>query len=108
MSKNSLLLTHCSVLVTQSSLMMMVVVMGVSPAPFLVAKNQGFDHDRNGLGIGEFLADIDKIKILKDFDFVDIGEELPDAKAVPVVIKSLIFRHKEWGRGHAHHHHHHH
>lgn len=37
---------------------------------------------------------------LKDFDFVDIGEELPDAKAVPVVIKSLIFRHEEWGRGH--------
>ncbi len=36
---------------------------------------------------------------LKDFDFVDIGEELPDAKAVPVVIKSLIFRHEEWGRG---------
>ncbi len=36
---------------------------------------------------------------LKDFDFVDIGEELPDARAVPVVIKSLIFRHEEWGRG---------
>jgi ethanolamine utilization protein EutA len=37
---------------------------------------------------------------LKDFDFVDIGQELPEAKAVPVVIKSLIFRHEEWGRGH--------
>ncbi len=36
---------------------------------------------------------------LKDFDFIDIGEELPDAQAVPVVIKSLIFRHEEWGRG---------
>ncbi len=36
---------------------------------------------------------------LKDFDFIDIGEELADAKAVPVVIKSLIFRHEEWGRG---------
>jgi len=36
---------------------------------------------------------------LKDFDFVDIGAELPDARAVPVVIKSLIFRHAEWGRG---------
>jgi ethanolamine utilization protein EutA len=37
---------------------------------------------------------------LKDFDFIDIGQELPDAKAVPVVIKSLIFRHSEHGRGH--------
>ena len=37
---------------------------------------------------------------LRDFDFIDIGEELPDAKAVPVVIKSLIFRHAERGRGH--------
>jgi len=37
---------------------------------------------------------------LKDFDFIDIGQELPDAKAVPVVIKSLIFRHTEHGRGH--------
>ncbi|NIO11694.1 MAG: hypothetical protein GTO40_28210, partial [Deltaproteobacteria bacterium] len=44
---------------------------------------------------------------LTDFDFIDIGEELPDAKAVPVVIKSLIFRHTEMGRGHAHGHHHH-
>jgi len=43
---------------------------------------------------------------LKDFDFIDIGEELPDARAVPVVIKSLIFRHTEWGRGLTHHHHH--
>lgn len=45
---------------------------------------------------------------LTDFDFIDIGEELPDAKAVPVVIKSLIFRHAEMGRGHSHDHHHHH
>jgi len=42
---------------------------------------------------------------LRDFDFVDIGQELPDAKAVPVVIKSLIFRHSEHGRGHSHKHH---
>jgi len=56
---------------------------------------------------GSGIISIDGVD-LKDFDFVDIGEELPDAKAVPVVIKSLIFRHKEWGRGHAHHHHHHH
>jgi ethanolamine utilization protein EutA len=52
---------------------------------------------------GRGIISIDGID-LKDFDFVDIGEELPDAKAVPVVIKSLIFRHAEWGRGHAHHH----
>jgi len=44
---------------------------------------------------------------LTDFDFIDIGEELPDAKAVPVVIKSLIFRHAERGRGHTHGHHQH-
>jgi ethanolamine utilization protein EutA len=43
---------------------------------------------------------------LKDFDFIDIGEEFPDAKAVPVVIKSLIFRHREVGRGHTHAHSH--
>lgn len=29
---------------------------------------------------------------LQDFDYIDIGEELPDAGVVPVVIKSLIFR----------------
>jgi ethanolamine utilization protein EutA len=60
---------------------------------------------------GEFLSGSGIISIdgidLKDFDFIDIGEELSDAKAVPVVIKSLIFRHTERGRGHAHHHHHH-
>ena len=54
---------------------------------------------------GAGIISIDGID-LKDFDFVDIGQELPDAKAVPVVIKSLIFRHTEHGRGHAHHHHH--
>ena len=55
---------------------------------------------------GAGIISIDGID-LKDFDFVDIGEELPDARAVPVVIKSLIFRHTETGRGHHHHHHHH-
>lgn len=50
---------------------------------------------------GRGIISIDGID-LKDFDFIDIGEELPDAKAVPVVIKSLIFRHREWGRGHVH------
>ncbi len=48
---------------------------------------------------GAGIISIDGID-LKDFDFVDIGQELPDAKAVPVVIKSLIFRHTEHGRGH--------
>ena len=48
---------------------------------------------------GAGIVSIDGID-LKDFDFIDIGEELPDARAVPVVIKSLIFRHAEWGRGH--------
>lgn len=54
---------------------------------------------------GSGIISIDGID-LKDFDFIDIGEELPDAKAVPVVIKSLIFRHREWGRGHSHSHSH--
>jgi len=48
---------------------------------------------------GAGIISIDGID-LKDFDFIDIGEELPDARAVPVVIKSLIFRHTEMGRGH--------
>jgi ethanolamine utilization protein EutA len=51
---------------------------------------------------GAGIISIDGID-LKDFDFIDIGQELPDAKAVPVVIKSLIFRHTEHGRGHAQH-----
>jgi ethanolamine utilization protein EutA len=50
---------------------------------------------------GAGIISIDGID-LKDFDFIDIGQELPDAKAVPVVIKSLMFRHSEHGRGHAH------
>jgi ethanolamine utilization protein EutA len=52
---------------------------------------------------GASIISIDGID-LKDFDFIDIGEEFPDAKAVPVVIKSLIFRHQEVGRGHSHSH----
>lgn len=39
---------------------------------------------------GEVLS-IDGIE-LQDFDFVDIGELMPDAQVVPVVIKSLVFR----------------
>ena len=48
---------------------------------------------------GAGIISIDGID-LKDFDFIDIGQELVDAKAVPVVIKSLIFRNTEHGRGH--------
>jgi ethanolamine utilization protein EutA len=54
---------------------------------------------------GAGIISIDGID-LRDFDFVDIGQELPDAKAVPVVIKSLIFRHSEHGRGHSQQQHH--
>ncbi len=59
-----------------------------------------FDDDVAKL-IGGLLADelgsdypiisIDGIR-LQDFDFVDIGEELTQVGAVPVVIKSLLFR----------------
>ena len=51
---------------------------------------------------GAGIISIDGID-LKDFDFIDIGQELPDAKAVPVVIKSLIFRHTEHVHGLAFH-----
>lgn len=40
---------------------------------------------------GDVLS-IDGIE-LQDFDFIDIGELMPDAQVVPVVIKSLVFRH---------------
>lgn len=41
-------------------------------------------------GAGQKIISIDGIE-LQDFDYIDIGEELP-AGVVPVVIKSLIFR----------------
>jgi ethanolamine utilization protein EutA len=37
------------------------------------------------------LVSIDEVE-LRDFDYIDIGEELPDARAVPVVVKSLVFQ----------------
>jgi ethanolamine utilization protein EutA len=59
-----------------------------------------FDSDIGGL-VGNLLrhelkitgdvVSIDQVQ-LHDFDFIDIGEELPDQRAVPVVIKSLVFR----------------
>lgn len=67
-----------------------------------IAKLVGNIIDRE-LAPGSGIVSIDGID-LKDFDFIDVGEELPDARAVPVVIKSLIFRHAERGRGHPHKH----
>jgi ethanolamine utilization protein EutA len=69
-----------------------------------IAKLMGNIIEREMLP-GAGIISIDGID-LKDFDFIDIGQELPDAKAVPVVIKSLIFRHTEHGRGHHHQQHH--
>ncbi|MFQ5826161.1 MAG: ethanolamine ammonia-lyase reactivating factor EutA [Dehalococcoidia bacterium] len=46
------------------------------------------------LGPGYDIISIDGIA-LQDFDYIDIGEELSESQAVPVVIKSLIFRHEE-------------
>ncbi|MBI4524679.1 MAG: ethanolamine ammonia-lyase reactivating factor EutA [Deltaproteobacteria bacterium] len=69
-----------------------------------IAKLVGNIIDRELLP-GSGIISIDGID-LKDFDFIDIGEELPEARAVPVVIKSLIFRHTERGRGHDHTHSH--
>lgn len=43
------------------------------------------------LGEEQPIISIDGIR-LQDFDFVDIGEELEHVDAVPVVIKSLLFR----------------
>ncbi len=43
------------------------------------------------LGADYPIISIDGIH-LEDFDFVDIGEEMPQVEAVPVVIKSLLFR----------------
>ena len=62
-----------------------------------IAKLVGNILDKELL-LGAGIISIDGID-LKDFDFIDIGEELSDARAVPVVIKSLIFRHTEMGRG---------
>ncbi len=43
------------------------------------------------LAIAENVISIDGID-LQEFDYIDIGEELPPSGAVPVVIKSLVFR----------------
>ena len=38
---------------------------------------------------GEVIS-VDNIQ-LRDFDFVDIGEYMPDTQVVPLIIKSLLF-----------------
>ena len=50
------------------SVVMMMVMM--TPPLLVVAKNQRLDHNRNGFGVGQFLTDIDEIKIL-EIDAVD-------------------------------------
>jgi ethanolamine utilization protein EutA len=70
-----------------------------------IAKLMGTVIEREYLP-GAQIISVDGID-LKDFDFIDIGEELRNTKAVPVVIKSLVFQDIEHGRGHSHHHHHH-
>lgn len=52
------------------------------------------------LSPGAHVVSIDGI-YLQDFDYVDIGEELPVAGVVPVVIKSLIFRETDRLSSHA-------
>jgi ethanolamine utilization protein EutA len=58
-----------------------------------------FDTDIGG-AVGsmltrEVIADHDIVSIdevdLSDLDFIDLGEELEDVHAVPVVVKSLVF-----------------
>ena len=44
---------------------MMVVMMVVPPAPFGMPENQRLYDHGNGMGIGQHLANIDKIKILE-------------------------------------------
>ena len=46
---------------------------------------------RQELGHAGSLISVDGIE-LQDFDFIDIGEQMPDSHVVPVVIKSLVFR----------------
>ena len=36
--------------------------MGVAPAPFRMAEDQGFDDNRDGLGVGKLFSDI-KVRV---------------------------------------------
>jgi ethanolamine utilization protein EutA len=51
-------------------------------------------HLRETLGLGNPVVSIDGVE-LTDFNYVDIGELIPTSGAVPVVIKSLVFRGRE-------------
>jgi ethanolamine utilization protein EutA len=48
-------------------------------------------HLRETLGLANPVISIDGVE-LTDFNYVDIGELIPSSGAVPVVIKSLVFR----------------
>ena len=51
-------------------------MMDVSTPSFLVAKDQGFNHDRNRLRIGKLFPNIDKIEIL-EVDPIDGNNTCP-------------------------------
>jgi ethanolamine utilization protein EutA len=66
------------------------------------------DHDVGSLlgrifaeevALGADIVCLDEIE-LGAFDYIDVGEPLPNRPAVPVVVKSLVF-----GGGHSHHQH---
>lgn len=68
---------------------------------------------RRELGVDNEIISIDLVD-LHNFDFIDIGEKLEDVKAVPIVIKSLVFMTEkekaflqQADEGQLHHHHHH-
>ena len=42
------------------------------------------------LNVGGEVISVDNVQ-LRDFDFVDIGEFMPDTQVVPLIIKSLLF-----------------
>ncbi|MDP2647618.1 MAG: ethanolamine ammonia-lyase reactivating factor EutA [Desulfobacterales bacterium] len=46
---------------------------------------------RYELGVTGSLVSVDGVE-LQDFDYIDIGEQMPDQHVVPLVIKSLVFR----------------
>jgi ethanolamine utilization protein EutA len=46
---------------------------------------------RQEFGVNGALVCIDQV-LLREFDYIDIGQPLPDQGVVPVVVKSLVFR----------------
>ena len=62
---SSILDPRSSILHPQSStlILLMLVAIVVPTAMFGVAEDQRLDHDRNRLGVGQFLADIDEVKV---------------------------------------------